>query len=468
MALIAAGIVAGIALMGKGISNHVANKREAELAKKLAEELGNRQDALQERAGLMMDELEGIYAGDIQIPIERVDPEDATMPQTAYDAIDDAVSDEAMKNYMEGADRAMATQIASSSADPRLRAYASSKAAQEYKQGVNKTASELAKDDADVKMGVASMEADINAKNAAAQNKADADYAAFKNQYIQQKETALQKFIMDAEDEGFDMGYQAMAMPLQQQVQAATNTGQFFDQAGATAVGFAGAAPPKVVADGGKISTLAEEGTKNYLGSYMDFSKSRTEQQGQSELVRAMAQIQMPPTEEPQDEEEKNKDDESQSSTDQDLETKMNDLTVSELGAKLREMGGRATRYLSKENGGHVDRTRGEFNHGAMDIPEEGNDQVLIDQEDLIAGLESGAIQSYEDIAQSGMIQAITTGDELIFNNDQSSEIESRTINFAEEGAKTEGKKRSKKEIDAALRLADYMESLLAQPQFRK
>lgn len=463
MPLIAAGIIAGVALIGKGISNAVANKREKELAQQLSDELGDRQDALQERAGLMMDELEGIYAGDIQIPIERVNPEDATMPQTAYDAIDDAVSDEAMKNYMEGADRAMATQIASSSADPRLRAYASAKATQEYKQGVKKTASELAKDDAEVKMGVAAMEADINAKNAAAQNKADADYAAFKNQYIQQKETALQKFIMDAEDQGFDMGYQALAMPLQQQVQAATNTGQFFDQAGATAVSFAGAAE-----DGGKISTLAEEGAKNYLGSYVDFSKSRTEQQGQSDLVRAMAQLQLSPMEGPQDEGEKKKDDESQDSTDQDLETKMNDLTISEMGAKLREMGGRATRYLSKENGGQVDRTRGEFNHGAMNNPEEGNDQVLIDQEDLIAGLESGAIQSYEDIAQSGMIQAITTGDELIFNNEQSSEIESRTINFAEEGAKTEGKKRSKKEIDAALRLADYMESLLAQPQFRK
>jgi hypothetical protein len=408
--------------------------------------------------------MEGIYAGDIPIPIERVEPEDANMPQTAYDAIDDAVSDEAMKNYMEGADRALATQIASSSADPRLRAYASSKAAQEYKQGVNKTASELAKDDADVKMGVAAMEADINAKNAAAQNKADADYAAFKNQYLQQKETALQKFIMDAEDEGFDMGYQAMAMPLQQQVQAAVNTGQFFDQAGATAVSYAGAAE-----DGGRVSNLAEEGMKNYLGSYMDFSTSRTEQEGQSDLVRAMAQIQLDPREKPQEEEEEEKkDSESQNSTDQDLETKMNDLTISELGAKLREMGGRTTRYLSRENGGHVDRTRGEFNHGPMDAPEEGNDQVLIDQEDLIAGLKSGAIQSYEDIEQSGMIQAITTGDELIFNNQQSSEIESRTINFAEEGSKTEGKKRSKKEIDAALRLADYMESLLAQPQFRK
>jgi len=458
MALLAAGIIAGISMLGKGISTYLANQNEGELANKLSEELEDQKLALEERASLMVDELEGLYSGDIPIPIERVDPEDAKMPQTAYEAIDDAVSDEAMKNYMDGADRALATQIASSSADPRLRAYASAKATQEYKQGVNKTASELAKDDAEVKMGVAAMEADINAKNAAAQNKADADYAAFKNQYLQQKENALQKFIMEAEDEGFDMGYQAMAMPLQQQVQAATNTGQFFDQAGAVGISAVAAGAE----DGGRVSTLAEEGMKNYLGSYMDFSKSRTEQEGQSDLVRAMAQIQLDPREKPQEEEdEEKKDGESQNKI-SDFE---NDL---DSGDTLREMGGRATRYLSRENGGHVDRTRGEFNHGPMDAPEEGNDQVLIDQEDLIAGLKSGAIQSYEDIAQSGMIQAITTGDELIFNNQQSSEIESRTINFAEEGAKTEGKKRSKKEIDAALRLADYMESLLAQPQFRK
>ena len=204
MPIIIGAVIAG-GLIVNGISTASANKREKELAEKLAEELNAQEDVLQQRANTMMDELESLRSGDIPIPIERVDPEDVKMPQTAYDALDDARSDEAMKNYMEGADAAMATAIAGSSADPRLKAYASAKATQQYKQGVKQTASELAKDDVDAKLAVGGMEADINAKNAAAQNMADQQYANFKNQYMQAKEDALQKFMFDAQDPTLDI-----------------------------------------------------------------------------------------------------------------------------------------------------------------------------------------------------------------------------------------------------------------------
>ena len=125
---------------------------------------------------------------------------------------------------------------------------------------------------------------------------------------------------------------------------------------------------------------------------------------------------------------------------------------------------------------------RGEFNHGDIDRPETGNDQVLIDQEDLKSGLDSGAIKSYEDIENNDMVQAVTTGGELIFNDEDSGNIEKLTMDtdpldtmgYARKGKKLmkgkkgKGKKRSKAEIrKAEAALAAYMRNLLSQDQFQ-
>ncbi len=498
MPIIIGAVIAG-GLIVNGIATISANKREKELANQLAEELNDQKDLLQDRANLMMDELEGLRAGDIPIPIERVDPEDIKMPKTAYDALDEARSDEAMKNYMEGADAAMATAIAGSSSDPRLKAYASAKATQQYKQGVKQTASELAKDDTEALLSVGNMEASINAKNAAAQNAADQQYANFKNQYLQAKEDALQKFIFDAQDQGFDLGYQATAMPLQAQVTNAARTAQLGGDISSAGVSAAGAGVDFGTGgeEGGRVKTLAEGGG-NYLGDFMKSSQATSEALYRSrDFMRlAMDEIQKPsndPAPDPDDEEGKNDGDApdpSNTGGETDAATSAPEIPEGKGGGKIdalinleyflnsggkfMEDGGRVTRYLSKEDGGMVDRTRGEFNHGDPNKPETGNDQVLIDQEDLKSGLDSGQITSYEDIENNDMVQAVTTGDELIFNDEMSSMIENLTLKsmggeenlYASQGRRN--KPRTKEEIDAALKLADYMGSLLAKPQFRK
>jgi len=156
---------------------------------------------------------------------------------------------------------------------------------------------------------------------------------------------------------------------------------------------------------------------------------------------------------------------------------------------------------FSLEQGGRAAMTKGEFNHGDINRPETGNDQVLLDEEDLKKVMDQGGVNNFDELMEAVPPQAITTGGELIFNDEDSENIESLTEatkptpsggsgmgaiekeqgiideldsykEYARGGkqkkAKSKKKKKSKKEIqEAEAALAAYMRNLLAKEQFQ-
>lgn len=146
--------------------------------------------------------------------------------------------------------------------------------------------------------------------------------------------------------------------------------------------------------------------------------------------------------------------------------------------------------------------TEGEFNHGDPSKPETGNDQVLLDQEELKKVMDSGGVNSFDELMSAVPPQVITTGGEGIKNEanfgDEEDLTDATDINnpmkveniefrdkdlaqkafndilMAKDGAKLfakSGKKNGKKTQDdvkkAEMLLAAYNRHLLAQPQFQ-
>ena len=114
--------------------------------------------------------------------------------------------------------------------------------------------------------------------------------------------------------------------------------------------------------------------------------------------------------------------------------------------ARKYRLGGK----FSLEEGGAAAMTKGEFNHGDPNKPETGNDQVLLDQEDLKNVMDNGGVNSFDELMGVVPPQAVTTGGELIFNDKDSGEIEKRTmdtdpdqeVSYAKRGTKNKRKKR--------------------------
>ena len=135
---------------------------------------------------------------------------------------------------------------------------------------------------------------------------------------------------------------------------------------------------------------------------------------------------------------------------------------------------------FAKENGGQVDMTDGEFNHGSLDKPETGNDQALIDEEDLMTLVNSGKQLDYKRDIEP-LVKIKTTGEELVLNNEQTRNLELKTLAtdpelqdgmmaMARNGVKMlKPGGRTAEEIRFAEKdLAKFMRSLLAQPQFQR
>ena len=145
--------------------------------------------------------------------------------------------------------------------------------------------------------------------------------------------------------------------------------------------------------------------------------------------------------------------------------------------------GYRAGGKFSLEEGGRAAMTQGEFNHGDPAKPETGNDQVLLDQEDLKNVMDQGGVNNFDELMEAVPPQAITTGGELIFNDEDSGNIESLTeatkpekrddmddlMDYGRGGKRKKAKKKkSRKEIqEAEAALAAYMRNLLAKEQFQ-
>lgn len=501
MAILAAGaIIAGVGLLTNIGGTIAANKRNNDLANDLSENLNDQVEAVNAERDETRNSLDSLYAGDIPIPIQKVTPEDIQIPQTAYDALDDAVSDNALANYADKLDRGLSARVAATSGNSRIAAVNAAKAVEDATSNYKTTATELAKEKQKAKLQVAGMEADANKQNVANQLAADRDYADFKNAYVQQKEQDLIDYSRELFDESRDLAYQSIEIPGMASVQNAANTANLGADITTLGISTMGSAE-----DGARLR--ASESYSNFnqnIGASMEQERDQMVK-GISDFIekggidKIMARGNEMSVEREKRRSNKAKDQGLTSDNNMvpmesiDTPTEINLETAASSGsgdllqnidpemlASMAKMffatGGKVGTDFAKQNGGQVDMTEGEFNHGSMDQPSTGNDQVLIDEEDLMNLVNSGQANDYKkDVEPLAKIK--TTGEELVFNNQQSAFMENLAkatdpneslMAIARNGAKV-GRKKSEKEIrNAERKLAKYMRSLLAKPQFQK
>ena len=524
--LLAIGLgLAAAGLIGKGVSTAVANKRNNDLANDLSENLDAQADAVAQQNQQKISELEAIRAGKVPIPIERVSPEDILLPSTAFDIYDDAASDKALVDHMAAADRALSQRVAAASGNSRIAAVNAAKATEDYKSGIKQTANDLAKEKREAAKFLTGQITDVNKFNSAQQLQADKDYAAFKNQYLKEAEKELSDEADAFAQQQRELEYQALEIPGMAGVQNAANTGQMFGDVASTGIGVAG---------------LAEQGTKlpSNSDNYAMFAQRMSQLlAGDSSLASSIANLTI--SEEAKKDIQENREERiekregrkedrrdirmfeeaEEARKREEIRSKMGETgaleadqlanlsglesqLLSEIGmindGKLRQDGGTMssdpnrgiddllsnTSSFSKKNGGQVNFTNGEFNHGELDKPETGNDQVLLDQEELKKVMDSQSANSFDDLMQLVPPDVVTTGEEMVLNKQQTMLLENKTratemgledddlaMNMARKGRKVKsknGRKKSKKQIDKAnAELAAYMRSLLAKPQFR-
>ena len=518
--------LAAAGLTGKAISTATANKRNNDLAEDLSDNLEAQADAVAQQNQQKIDELEAIRAGKVPIPIERVTPEDILLPSTAFDVYDDAASDKALVDHMAAADRALSQRVAAASGNSRIAAVNAAKAAEDYKSGIKQTANDLAKEKREAAKVLTGQITEVNKFNSAQQVQADRDYASFKNQYLKEAEKELSDEADTLAQQERELEYQALEIPGMAGVQNAANTGQMFGDIASTGVGVAG---------------LAEQGAKlpSNSDNYAMFSQRMSQLlAGDNSLANAIANLSI--SEETMKELEENRKErlekregrkkdrrdirmfeeaEEAARKREEIRSKVGETGALEaeqleglaglesqlLGdiemmndGKLRQDGGTMssdpnqgiddllsnTSSFSKKNGGQVDFTNGEFNHGELDKPETGNDQVLLDQEELKKVMDSQSANSFDELMELVPPDVVTTGEEMVLSKQQTMMLENMTkatemglddddmaMNMARKGRKVKskkGRKKSKKQIDKAnAELAAYLRSLLAKPQFR-
>ncbi len=451
-------IVLGIGLVAGAVGTAITNQRERDLANQAAAALAEQNRDRQERVDGMLEELEQIEAGNIPIPIAKVTPELVKTSSSALDAVDEAVSDEAYKNFNEANTLALSTQLAQAGSDPRLKQFVGQKAVEKFRMNDKQRATELAQDDQKALQFASQMEQDVNKTNVSNKLKADTDYTQARNQFLTDQYTNLTDRINDQYEAMYGVDYQSTVMPLQAGVTSAARTTSFLNDA--TALGV-------------QAEPFADEGIKvpDYSGDQARFS------QGITELVRpdfesfAQALAGMG-ADDGNTENEKDRGDKGDSSDDT-TGTTSAPSDVAERGLKLLELGARLGGGFAMESGGAAAMTQGEFNHGDPSKPETGNDQVLLDQEDLKKVMDQGGVNSFDELMQVVPPQVVTTGGELVFNDVDSGNIEDLTkatdptgsMGYAGKGRKNKTSPEEIKRAEAAL--AAYMRNLLGQERFQ-
>lgn len=451
-------IVLGIGLVAGAVGTAITNQRERDLANQAAAALAEQNRDRQERVDGMLEELEQIEAGNIPIPIAKVTPELVKTSSSALDAVDEAVSDEAYKNFNEANTLALSTQLAQAGSDPRLKQFVGQKAVEKFRMNDKQRATELAQDDQKALQFASQMEQDVNKTNVSNKLKADTDYTQARNQFLTDQYTNLTDRINDQYEAMYGVDYQSTVMPLQAGVTSAARTTSFLNDA--TALGV-------------QAEPFADEGIKvpDYSGDQARFS------QGITELVRpdfesfAQALAGMG-ADDGNTENEKDRGDKGDSSDDT-TGTTSAPSDVAERGLKLLELGARLGGGFAMESGGAAAMTQGEFNHGDPSKPETGNDQVLLDQEDLKKVMDQGGVNSFDELMQVVPPQVVTTGGELVFNDVDSGNIEDLTkatdptgsMGYAGKGRKNKTSPKEIKRAEAAL--AAYMRNLLGQERFQ-
>lgn len=495
-----AAIVAGAGLLTNIGGTIAANKRNKDLADDLAANLNDQAEAVNAERDETRNSLDSLYAGDIPIPIQKVTPEDVQIPQTAYDALDDAVSDNALANYADKLDRGLSARVAATSGNSRIAAVNAAKAVEDATSNYKTTATELAKEKQKAKLTVAGMETDANKQNVANQLAADRDYADFKNAYVQQKEQDLIDYSRDLFDESRDLAYQAIEIPGMAKVQNAANTANLGSDMATLGIQGMGAAE-----DGARLRASDSYSDFNQnIAASMQGDKDQTFNSISDFIENGGIDKMKNHANEMSIEREKKRADKAKeqgltsdnnmvpmesidpstginleaaaSSGSKDLLQNIDPEMLASMAKMVFATGGKMGTDFAKQNGGQVDMTEGEFNHGAMDQPSTGNDQVLIDEEDLMNLVNSGQANDYKkDVEPLAKIK--TTGEELVFSNQQSAFMENLAkatdpneslMGMARDGAKISRKKSEKEVRDAEKKLAAYMRSLLAKPQFQK
>ena len=457
-------IIAATVAVGSTLFANHKRKKAAEEAQELLDAQITARNALiagyeSDLAQLMQDYEDG------KLPVHKVVPEKGKVGESAYDAVETAKSDKAIESVInEGQD--MVTQAANVS-DPRIKQFVMQKAHKDHIRNVEKAQAESVDKIMSAQTQLGAAETDVNKQFAQAKNQAESQYAQQVQSYMQNEQNRLNNLIAQQGENVMGAEYDAgMVIPMAQ----AQNAADF----GATATSVAGSFVP--AKDGIRVPT-ADEGYRVRLPekSDVDYVARFQEMMGDSGsgVVDAMSSI-----------------------------SEEGRQAILDRYKKNREEG---KFFMSKRaqeglrNGGF---TQGEFNHGDPNKPETGNDQVLLDQEDLKRVMDEGGVNSFDDLMAAVPPQIVTTGGELVKNDKNSGDEEDLTdatdinnplkvedIEFrdqdiaqkamndiltAKNGRKlfaNTGKKNNKKTQEdvrkAEMMLAAYNRHLLAQPQFQ-
>tara|TARA_R100001129_G_scaffold155277_2_gene118202 strand:- start:2350 stop:3552 length:1203 start_codon:yes stop_codon:yes gene_type:complete len=395
-------IAAGVGLLVSGVATWNSNKKASEAAAAaeaaMQDEIRARNEAATEAAGY----LNKLAAGEIPIPIEKVEVEKGKIGEGLLDALETAKSDEAINQKIKQSEKALSAQLNVN--DPRVKAAVAAKAVDQFNDKQAEIEAEGKEDIMTAQTTLGTAQTENEQDFARRKQEAEADYANQVNSFVQDEYNRLQGVIQGHEDANFGLAYGAATVGSQQAAMNAANTAAFAGDAAAIGMSATGG----TFASGGKLNN-------------------------QDALMAAAR-------------------------------------------------GYRAGGKFSLEEGGRAAMTQGEFNHGDPAKPETGNDQVLLDQEDLKRVMDEGGVNNFNELMEAVPPQAVTTGGELIFNDEDSGNIESLTENTKAEkrddvddlmdygrgGKRKKKKKKSKKEIQAAeAALAAYMRNLLAKEQFQ-
>jgi len=258
-------------------------------------------------------------------------------------------------------------------------------------------------------------------------------YAQQLNTFMQSEYDRLNDIIGEQQEQVYDLDYGGATTMSQTQAQNAADFASTTNQ-------LAGAAMP-YMKDGGSLPKSYENGGMRRQNDFLAFLQSTSDRDVDA-LVRGMSALH-----------------EAKEKAEGDDDT------------PVKRDGGR----FSFEQGGAAAMTRGEFNHGDPNRPETGNDQILLDQEDLKAVMDNGGANSFDELMNAVPPQAVTTGGELIFNDKDSGNIEALTdatdptaaMEYARNGKKVKKKKSPAEIRKAEAALAAYMRNLLSKEQFQ-
>lgn len=393
--------------------------------------------------------LDSLMSGEVPIPIKKVEVEKGKIGEGLLDALDTAKSDESINQQINQSEKALSAQLNVS--DPRVKAAIGQKAVDKFNDQQAEIQAQGKEDITQAQTQLGSAQTANEQDFSRRKQQAEQSYANQANQFVSNEFNRLQGLIGDQTEAGYDLSYGADTIIGQTQAQ---NAADF-----SSAVMNVGSAAATYGASGG---FEAESGMKlggDKHAKFLEFL-NRTSEEGNASIEALMSS--MP-----------NADQIKARNAKRAAKNSEND--GDSVAAPEQPMAQSGMRF-SKEMGGRADMTMGEFNHGPKGSPEGGNDQVLLDQEDLKKVMDQGGVNSFDELMGAVPPQAVTTGGELIFNDEDSGEIEKRTMatdpnegmDYARRGAKNRKKKKSKAEIrKAEAALAAYMRNLLGQEQFQ-